>query len=338
MSRQDSTIKLAEQAWEWLDRLEEADDRARAEFAGWLGESPRHIEEFLLASALHREFEGVDAARRIDIDGLLASYRANVVALPGNAAAPGERASGNRRPRWIGPAIAAGVVGLAIAVSIATFATFPRWLGYATAVGEQRTLELEDGSLVFLNTQSRVRVAYSGAARDVHLVAGEALFQVAKEADRPFRVHAGRAVVQAVGTQFNVYRRGQDTSVAVLEGTVRVSTKDAALVTAGQSAHIAQSGAITRGSAADAEKVNAWRQRRLVFRADLLTDVAAEFNRYNRSPRIRVEGSVPRNKRITGVFDADDPELLLTFLRSDAELKIKRAADEVVIYSQPPGR
>jgi transmembrane sensor len=94
---------------------------------------------------------------------------------------------------------------------------------YETAISQQRTVTLADGSAVQLNTHTRLEVQLSGKLRELHLLEGEALFTVAHDTTRPFEVHVGEAVVRAVGTQFNIRRDVRDTTVSVLEGAVHVS-------------------------------------------------------------------------------------------------------------------
>src|SRR5260221_5540279 len=93
---------------------------------------------------------------------------------------------------------------------------------YSTDVGERRSLTLDDGSTVDLNARSKVRIEFSKAERRVDLIEGQALFQVAKNMDRPFIVKSGEATVRAVGTQFDVDRKATGTTVTVLEGRVVV--------------------------------------------------------------------------------------------------------------------
>jgi transmembrane sensor len=96
---------------------------------------------------------------------------------------------------------------------------------YATRVGEQREALLADGSVILLNTNSEVRVAYSRDFRDIQLVRGEAEFRVAKNPSRPFRVYAGAERIQALGTAFTVYLRDGAVDVLVTEGAVAVATR-----------------------------------------------------------------------------------------------------------------
>ena len=97
---------------------------------------------------------------------------------------------------------------------------------YATAVGQQRSMTLADGSVVLLNTNSQINVAYDNEHRNIRLLQGEAHFTVAKNAVRPFRVYAGNGRVQAVGTAFSVYLKDDTVDVTVTEGRVALAVVD----------------------------------------------------------------------------------------------------------------
>jgi len=94
---------------------------------------------------------------------------------------------------------------------------------YASAIGKHTSIPLQDGSVVVLNTNSRIKVEYTEQQRNIHLIQGEAHFEVAKNKDRPFRVYAGKGRVEAVGTAFTVYLRKQDVEVLVTEGKVELA-------------------------------------------------------------------------------------------------------------------
>jgi transmembrane sensor len=231
---------------------------------------------------------------------------------------------------------AAGVVALSIALAFVWHSTRPQT--FATAIGEQRAIELEDGSVIQLNAHSHVAVHLSRQARDVRLLDGEALFKVAHDPTPPFRVYADDTVIRAVGTQFNVYRRANDTTVSVIEGRVEISretspARSPGQLSAGETARITAAGAITRARG-DTTEATAWRQRRLIFRDSTLGDIAAEFNRYNRTPQITVEGDALRARRYGGTFDADDPESLVDFLRPDENLEIIHADANLLVRSR----
>jgi transmembrane sensor len=95
--------------------------------------------------------------------------------------------------------------------------------GVTTGIGEQRTLALEDGTRVYLNTNSRAVVHYDKHVRRVDLKKGEALFEVAKRPDWPFIVIVGDRQVRALGTAFIVRRDPEQLAVTLVEGKVTVS-------------------------------------------------------------------------------------------------------------------
>jgi len=351
---------LAEEAAHWLLELEEPDGATLSRFAAWLEISPRHVEEFLLASAVWKEFDHVDAARRLDIERLVEEARGNVrtigtadPAVTTAAASPGARNRGIRRA-----ALATAAATLVVAVAL-WYAPRGQPQSYSTVRGEQRALKLEDGSVVYLNTQSRVEVAFSKDVRVIRLLEGEAMFNVEHDAARPFRVMAGPTVIQAIGTRFNVYRSAAGATVSVVEGVVQISPAPAsaaqratdtptatlpastgaaephlARVAAGEQARILADGEIVTHSVPDLAQIVSWRERRLVFRAERLEDVAMQFNRYN-SVQIRVEDEALREKQITGVFDADDPRSFLQFLQRDSTLAVEDGGGEISIRRRP---
>jgi len=364
---------VGEDAAKWLFELCETGPADRAAFVAWLKESPRHVEEFLFATATISEVrDGAkrdspdagaadDEVRRLIAQALAKRTDDTVVPLAdahtsgGSPAAQQSRAPAHwGRTRWT-LGIAASVVALALGV-LAVPALLSLYDDrYATAVGEQRSVKLADGSVVYLNARSRIEVDYSEAARDVRLIEGEAIFKVEHDPTRAFRVRTEDALIQALGTQFNVYRKPEGTTVAVLEGTVRVSSSEPAItldsiaateltaaerpspaqvnLTAGEQTRIGAGGIIEQPARADLSQVVAWRERRLVFSADRLASIADEFSRY--SPRrIRLEDEIARNKRITGTFDADDPESLVLFLEKLDELTVVREGEDFLVSAR----
>src|SRR5688572_12621077 len=121
--RQDD-LRIAEQAAEWAGTLDTAGPQEQAAFIAWLRQSARHVEEFLLASALYRELDGIDSERRQDIDALLAAGATNVIALqPGgdalSAAAPATTLSkapriARPRHRYLKWGLAASIAAVAL--------------------------------------------------------------------------------------------------------------------------------------------------------------------------------------------------------------------------------
>jgi transmembrane sensor len=334
---------VTDQATGWVAELAGGGADLHPAFTEWLKESPRHVEEYLLASALYKALDRVDAGHRIDARALIAEA-AGIIPLDEVPSAatltPGRR----WRRRHTGLTAAAALAGLAVGGWLLLAGDGTR---YMTDVGEMRSVELADGSVMELNTRSRVRVRFSDSARTIRLLSGEALFKVASDPNRPFVVHADTAAIEALGTQFNVYLKDSETTVAVIEGAVRISSSagpaaqtpedsgtkiaPATRLTAGRGARIHADGRISELSSVDPVKVTAWRQRRLMFVDEPLAHIVVEFNRYNSAPALRVEGDYARARELTGVFDANDPQSLVQFLENLGEFELEFSAEEILI-------
>jgi len=240
--------------------------------------------------------------------------------------------------------VAAAAVAAAGVAFAAIWVGLSHWERFETPIGEQRAIQLAEGSIVNLNAQSLLQVRFSDSKRDIRLLRGEAMFKVAPDRVRPFRVHTPSAVVQAVGTQFNVYARPDGTTtVAVLEGRVQVSADGTAAakrsaapaaLAAGEEARIEATGNVERRANANVADAVAWQQRKLVFKRTALEDIVMEFNRYNKSLQIRLDGVEPGSLRFTGAFDADDPLSLAALLARESDLAVQRRDKEIVIRAR----
>jgi transmembrane sensor len=205
----------------------------------------------------------------------------------------------------------------------------------ATGVGELCSVVLPDHSVVELNTHSEIRFDFNPTERRVELVRGEAFFVVAKDPGRPFVVVTDVATARAVGTRFSVYRRPAGTLVTVAEGKVLVrdlsgirqssaSTGVSAVeVVPGEQAE-AQPGKPVVMHQAALQRSLAWREHRLIFAGEPLANVVEEFNRYNVTVLTITEPRL-RDQRISGVFDANDPESLIDFLVKVDHIPMSRA-------------
>jgi transmembrane sensor len=218
---------LAEEAAEWLIRLD-ADspptlDELKA-LGEWLHRSPAHREELeSLASLWGRMNVLTELAVPLGKDAR-AGMRTH---------AESQAISKHRPWRWAGLRTASVTASLIFAAAIGVVllarepAKDPLLASnglYATAVGQQKSTLLADGSAVILNTNSQIRVDYGGGYRQVHLLQGEALFSVAKDTERPFRVYAANGRIEALGTAFSVYLNGEDVNVTVTEGRVSLAS------------------------------------------------------------------------------------------------------------------
>jgi transmembrane sensor len=309
---------VCEEAALWVHRLRCAGDSGTHEaFDHWLRQSPNHLHEFYLADFVDSTLDSLSRYPPSVLDSLAASQRAaagNVVPfrradargaqswmrdqLQESTAAPtgpfptlvrtgpGGTDSRSRhwRQRWSFAAAAVCVLAsLCLLWMQAVFASSER---YSTAVGEHRTVQLDDGTIVEMNTASKIAVTFDEQLRIVELIDGEATFTVGRDG-RPFTVRVGKAVVHDVGTQFNVRQSAAGFDIVVIEGRIRVMPDPAVRgrlhdVTAGEAvAFDRRSGTVRRLSYADAVRRLAWREGRLVFQGARLSEVVAEFNRYN---------------------------------------------------------
>jgi transmembrane sensor len=330
--------RIVEEAADWFARLQdsEVDERTREGFAAWLTASPEHVHEYLALTALQSEIGELSSPRGVDELFRLATTTsdANVVplraAVPTRAVALNAESSSSSRSSWLWFGLAASVL-LAVFIGVTWLRPDVAATVYTTAVGEQKSFTLADGSVVTLNAVSSLEVKYSARYRDIRLRSGEALFDVAKNPQRPFRVLTADSVIQAVGTRFNVRHRQDDTTVTVLEGRVKVAAsavppaagadiQDASgsanwtPVAAGERAKLAAPGVIDVATV-DANLNTAWRERRLVFESRPLNAVVAEFNLYNPVP-LTIRDPVLNEVRISGVFYANDPLSFALFLEA----------------------
>lgn len=266
-----------------------------ARLEAWLGEDVRHAGAYARARAV-----SVYSERAAALGPAYDPKRFE----------PRKRAVSRREWLMGGGAIAAGLGGAAwVGLSLNA-----RGQEQVTHVGEMKVVPLADGSVVSLNTDSHIRVAFTGNRRAIHLDAGEALFDVVKDAARPFVVIAGDTEVTAVGTSFVVRRlAGLPVQVMVREGIVDVrqtSQAEAPVVRlpAMNRAEASEGGVIRRLAIAapEIERAMAWREGRISFEGDTLAQAAAEFARYS-DTRIVIEDPRIARETVTGLFQANDP-------------------------------
>ena len=214
-----------------------------------------------------------------------------------------------RRTLLAGGALAAGL-GAAALIAPGIL----RARSYATGKGEIRSVLLQDGTVIWLNTDSRLRVDYSRSRRAVSLLAGEALFDVAKDSARPFLVRAEALAVRAVGTSFSVSRlAGEPIEVIVREGTVDVAhaggDQAAPVRLPGGTRALATSSGPLQVSVLDAQAVArslSWTTGMLDFNGATLAEAAARFARYS-DDRIVIDDPAVAQRTVTGRFAATKP-------------------------------
>jgi len=331
-------------------------------FIDWVRRSPDHVAGFLYADDAFCRLNGLDLLSHVDIDELRNRYSANIQEQSSSFSPKTSQRPRRFRRRTLF-AVAASI--LLIFAGAISFEILKHSHEYATAVGEQLNVKLPDGSLMLLNTKSRVWFAFSAQQRLVYLTQGEALFEVEHDQKRPFIVLTPSARVRAVGTRFNVYQHpegatagGNSTTVSVLEGVVQIASQTSAAVNsvtepsvpsetlesadtsapptqaparlaAGEQASISRAG-VTRHASPDVADAVAWRDRVLVFQGTSIADVAAEYNRYNTS-QVRIEDTDIEQRQLSGTYSADRPENLVRYLEEAFPVAVTRQGNDWIV-------
>ena len=214
---------------------------------------------------------------------------------------------------------------------------------FSTSVGGFQRIVLEDQSAIELNTDSEVRVALTPQLRKIELVRGEASFEVAHDAARPFIVLAGDTAVRAVGTKFDVHRLDNSVEVTVDEGKVAIGSPsllemkvDVLPITipqlsAGQTATASGSGVQLKNLPKnDLARKLAWQNQMLVFDGDSLADVVAQFNRYNERQLIIADPALA-TLRIGGYFHPTNLDAFISVLQSDFGVRARSEGNQLVL-------
>ncbi|MBC3272576.1 FecR family protein [Pseudomonas sp. SWRI81] len=306
---------VRDEAASWFVRLQEpavsAEEQQR--FDAWLNEHPQHREEFQLLQVLWTAADLLPVSR-----------------LKALAETPPPRRQ--RRP-LLRYAVAASVV--AVALGLGLFSGLHDPGGYraefATALGERKHVALPDGSVIDLNSRSRVQVRYEHNRRLIELSEGEAMFSVEHDSARPFVVEAGSGKVTVTGTRFDVRRDAAQTRVAVEQGTVKVQGRNAPdgafiSLTAGLGTYVDGQGKVAAAYAVNPAELTAWRNGKLVFNNASLSEVTAEVSRYREKPLTVANPSVA-SLRLTSVFRSDDTDALLKALPSILPVAVRTLAD-----------
>ncbi len=225
---------------------------------------------------------------------------------------------------------------------------------YATAIGESRVVKLADGSVITLNTNSRVTAVFSPRSREVFLAYGEASFDVAHEPTRPFNVNVGKRVFQAVGTSFNVrVLNPENVELTVTEGRVKVlyvpppgpdtpakireevmhpettvGALEMALVEPGFQT-------VRKLDASEVDARLAWQRGMIIFEGEPLGEVLAEVDRYTTTKFVLGDEKL-RDVRVGGYFRAGDVDGLLVALRENFLIDSRRDAQGRVVLTALP--
>ena len=312
------------------------------------------------ASALHRWLAEDPVHRQAyehllhlwDLSGDLAGDK-DIAALTRDALRARTRTRFERR--WLGLA-AAVLLAVATGVLTKTFlVTTDEDQFLETALGDQRTFVLRDGSSVTLNSGSRILVDFDSLGRRILLDFGEIFLEVANDPERTLTIRAGDHVVTALGTKFSVHLSGHRLEIAVAEGRVAVSDDDirfprrtesparfeagSLILDAGSVATFEQDRqTVKQDSIDEVERLQSWRSGRVRFEDQTLMEVMSEVNRYSRV-KVLIEDSAIADLRISAVLNLDQVEmtgqveLLLSSLEDIHPIKIVRHPDRFVLIA-----
>lgn len=306
-SGQEDGDPLLLQALEWFVTLRDdaAGPAQRRAFARWM-QHPDHAAAYGRAEALWNRFE--------------------IVRPEYERMRQGERL-GRRQ-------VMLGLAGAGLALSLGW-----RWKmhpDYATGIGQRATLDLAEGSRVELGPDTALDVVLRPDARLSHLRRGQAHFQVAADATRPFVVRAGRAQVRALGTGFDVNRRGDEVLVTVTEHAVAVAVGAGAptVLQAGWQMSCGEGGP-SAARQVDLAQATAWRQGRLVFDAVPLGQVLDELGRYRRGHILLLDGELDALP-VSAVIDTADAAAALDHLAASLPIRLRELPGLTLIDRRAP--
>ena len=310
-----ATRRILKKAARWAAELREADrnDALENKVQLWIAKDSRH------AAAFESIREGWRQTGNVPRD------------LPPRAARPNVSVSAF-----------AGMAVLCITVACAVY--FLRDNTLVTGPAEQRTVELNDGTEVSLNANSRVIVQYDDRVRKLTLDRGEVLFNVIKHQPRPFVVVVGDRKVIAMGTSFVVRREepaGSAFAVTLVEGRVAIEPISAPdllpgervaglkLLNPGERLRFAGNDTERRDSLS-IERATAWRLGQLIFEDTSLSEASAEFNRYG-PLKIVIDGPELGRLRVGGVFRIGDPTSFANAMANGYHLRIISRANTIIL-------
>jgi ferric-dicitrate binding protein FerR (iron transport regulator) len=206
---------------------------------------------------------------------------------------------------------------------------------YVTGKGHRATFPLSDGTVVFLNAASRLRLlpGFGRQERRVELE-GEAFFAVTASPAKPFRVVTCTAVTEVRGTEFDVRYRRKKLDVTVSRGNVRVVSQDRGKTVdlrRGESVTALPSGEMLQPRRVDLKRMLAWRENKLSFVRTPLDEVMAEIEAVY-DMRVEFRNPSTRGRSLTGYFNVDSIDVVLSHIAIAMDVNIRREGKTVVVY------
>jgi transmembrane sensor len=332
--------RLAEAAT-WRVTLSEAELETSEDFEAWLAADARNATAWRHMEGLWDHFGDNATAPE------LMAARQETLERASRSHARRHRVGWRRA--WGSNLVAASAAAVAVLAGLAAggawYVTKPDV--YHTALGERRTVLLSDGSRVALDSNTVLQVRMLARERKLDLIRGQARFDVAHDADRPFQVHARGETVVATGTSFNVDLIGQKVLVTLIEGTVSILqdrparflpaapqapapvlarlTSGEELITPETHSTSAPVAAVQVVQNVNLDKTTAWESGQLIFEDEPLSSVAERVSRYAAHP-VTAEGSAGA-LRISGVFNAGDTATFVDTVQRAFPVQVEQAED-----------
>ncbi|NFV81058.1 FecR family protein [Magnetospirillum aberrantis] len=303
-----------EQALNWVILLQETpgDQDVSRRRDIWLAESEAHVRAYRKAEKIWR----------------LTGQVVPVVAEP----SPPSR-------RRVRVGVMSVVMAMAAAVALLVLPGYGRflWSDYHTGSGETRQVTLADQSVVVLDAESAANVTFSSDRRAVSLLSGRAFFKVSPDRSRPFVVSAQGMTVTVTGTAFEVSSRGDDVAVEVQSGTVAVAVAQGgrhmtASLGQGGRAHVSSQGGSLAVDDVPPAQVGLWRSGRLAVNGATVAEVVAELRRRHAGV-ILLQDPVLAARRVTGVFDMNDPAVALDAVLQPHGGRVRQLTPYVLVVS-----
>lgn len=312
--------ELSNEALEWIVRLNSGKARKRdwAEFEAWRSQSAEHEAAGVEAEALWGD------ASNLHWDPETGTVR------------PGRRARvGLSRRAILGGIAGAGLSGAGALWASGAFR--PLFADHVTGVGELSTVDLTDGTRVSLNAMSAIKIDYSPSLRRVVLVEGQAYFEVAPNAERPFAVEGRGTKVTALGTAFDVdcsLAWGR-VSVSAIEHSVRVQSQGnvvGTILSEDRKVIVSDTGLIGPATQQDRQTAIAWKTGTLIAEDLELGDVVAALRAYHRGWIVFQDAGAERLK-VNAVLSLRTPDASIDALAAGLPINVRRLSSFVTVIS-----
>ena len=343
--------RASKEATDWLIVLNDDPEDAgrRRAFEAWLEKSPANAAAW---EAMQQASKAMDKARPVHAERwrpALAAFRAKAKTDGADTAAPSNIVRTRHAGSLNGWRIAGridrrqairfgGVAALAcvMAAIVAPGLLLDLRADYATGTAETRTVRLSDDSAVTLAPQSAIAVAYTPGERRIRLLAGAAFFEVAPNAERPFKVAVKTLDVAVLGTGFGVRRGDDGADIAVEHGAVRVGHASAVppaaeTLTAGEAVRVSWAGRAERRTV-PADQIAAWRRDELIARDAPLGRVVDRLRPYYAGRIVIMDGALAA-RPVTGVYDLDDPVSALRAIARAQNAAVRPVTPWLIVVS-----